>query len=265
MKPLVEVDQHFATLVHKSLQNLKIQDIMPLQRPMCPTGNDLKGIIVARDGFASGPGILGYVISQEKFGETCRLAWDKNKISEASMFSNETYAVLLSTEALQEQLSALSVDHSQEELEFCSTGDSTVLSHLFNPSFYLNDVNIRGYIYKTKTILLNLSIKYLNYREGCNNPADYNSKYFPHPVDNMNFSLYRYGDKSFLMPVAKVFFTVKQEVFEYTPLKAEIIGKVDMTPVNELCSLEFDRTPGGYTMVTFFSKYISWCFRGQLQ
>ena len=63
------------------------------------------------------------------------------------MFSNEWQATLLSLEAIPEILGALSFDHSEMELEIRSSGDSAVLSHLFNPQFYLKEVLIRGYMY----------------------------------------------------------------------------------------------------------------------
>ena len=77
-KPLVEVDYEFAHLVLKFLRNLKIPDIKPFPRAMCPTGNELKGFTVARDGSASGLGVLCYAITEGKSGETCRVTWGKN-------------------------------------------------------------------------------------------------------------------------------------------------------------------------------------------
>ena len=51
---------------------------------MCPTGNEIKGFTVARDGSASGFGVLCYAITDGKNGETCQVTLEKNKVSKAS-------------------------------------------------------------------------------------------------------------------------------------------------------------------------------------
>ena len=93
------VDDEFGQMILKFLLQLKISEIKPFPRAWVKMDHNLEGFVIARDGSKSGIGVLAYSIGQNNKNKDevySKLCFGKNRISKASMFSNEVHAITLS-------------------------------------------------------------------------------------------------------------------------------------------------------------------------
>ena len=237
--PIGAKDPEFEKVLITFLTNVKrTNEINPTESFVIPYGNQLWGLIAARDGGLAGFGSTCHVLSEkarhpQKLNNNLysKIIGSKGKIAKRSTTAHEILSFPLSIKMLYFIARPLLGKFHDFPLKLFSVGDSTCTAALFNPELSIKNVLLRNAVNSTLDSgrdLIKLypkAILKFAWCQGTQNPADLMSKLFLDPIGAINSTLFRHGPEFYSnkkMLEKFVFLEIDSKGVMYTPLPDEI-------------------------------------------